>query len=275
VEQLQAELKGYRKRLSYNGGGVTGRPTPRGASRPSSIANNIGSNNNFQFDFPKFGGLPGSQIFTDSSQKDTQREQPASSRGNAVPYQVPGVIQRNSVGNISPKANPQQSEEVGISPATSAASIAPWPITTSLDGTAVEDLTGLFSPSILQNVSRSSSLDYISSKGQNLAAAQNSRRSTTSSNSQNSVPQLSSGSMSSINTSPSASSVSQHGPGSSCGTSPEPGSYSPTNGKTADSNLNTINEEHQVLGVNEGETTYYVELIMTFPLENKSRIGWI
>ena len=241
MEQLQAELKEYRKRLSYNGGGGTGRPTPLGASRPSSIANNIGSNNNFQFEFPKFGGLPGSQIFTDISPAHKD-----------VPYQVPGVVQRKSFGNVSPKANSQQREETGLSPAINGVPVAPWPSTASPDPTHAEDLTGLFSPSILQNVSRSSSLDYVGAKGSN-AAAQNSRRSTASSNSQISVPHLNGGSMSSITTSPSASSVSQHGPGSSCGTSPEPGSHSPTNGKNADSNLNTINEEGQIVGVNQGQ----------------------
>lgn len=252
---LQSELKDYRKRLSYNGGTAVGRPTPLGASRPSSIANNIGSNNNFQFEFPKFGGLPGSQIFTDSSlsQKDPHREQPSIPRGDAVPCQVPGVVQRKSFGNISPKTNTQQNEAASISPAMGGLPVAPWPVTASPDGNAVEDLTGLFSPSILQNVSRNSSLDYIGSKGSNVAGAPNGRQSTTSSNSQNSVPQLNGGSISSITTSPSASSVSQHGPGSSCGTSPEPGSYSPTNGRIADGNLNTINEEHQAVGSTEGK----------------------
>lgn len=255
MEQLQAELKGYRKRLSYNGGGATDRPTPLGASRPSSIANNIGSNNNFQFEFPKFGDLPGSQIFTKSSlpQKGPQREQPPIPRGNGVTHQVPGVIQRQSFGSVSPKGNPRQSEEAGMSPATGRVPVTTWPSNASPDVSTVEDLTGLFSPSILQNVSPSGSMDHVGSKGSNATVPLNSRSSTTSSNSQNSVPQLNGGSMRSITTSPSASSVSQHGPGSSCGTSPEPSSYSPTNGKTADSNLNTINEENQTVGISKGE----------------------
>jgi len=273
VEHLHSELKGYRKRLSYNGGGATGRPTSLGASRPSSIATNVGSSNNFQFEFPKFGGLPGSQIFNDSSlsQKNAQREGPPTPRDNAVPYQDPGVVQRKSFGSVSPKAN--LDEEAGVFPSMGVAPAAPWSSTTSTDGTAAEDMSGLLSPSVLQNVSRSSSLDYIGSKGTHVAAAQNSRRSTASSNSQNSVPQLNGGSVSSITTSPSASSVSQHGPGSSCGTSPEPGSYSPTNGKTADSNLNVIDEEHQDHGVNEGETTYRVELNVTSALEKPYWMG--
>ncbi|KAK5750188.1 DNA-binding transcription factor yap1 [Elasticomyces elasticus] len=67
VERLQVELREYRKRLSLNSASSTtakGSPplnaytgTGRSNSGPG------GNTGNFQFDFPKFGALPGSQIF--------------------------------------------------------------------------------------------------------------------------------------------------------------------------------------------------------------------
>ena len=257
VEQLQTELKGYRKRLSLNGGGAIGRPAPLGAIRPSSInANSASNNNNFQFEFPKFGGLPGSQIFTGGSltQRDPQKEQPTTSKASAAPYQVPGVVQRQPFGATSPKSSPQQSGTSNTSSAVSGAPVVSWTSSAIPNSNTVEDLTGLFSPSILQNVSRSNSLDHVCQKGSSMAGAQNSRRGTGSSTGQANVPQLTGGFVSSDSTSPSASSVSQHGPDSSCGTSPEPGSYSPVNGKTSDKNLNTINEEH-LAGNTQGNET--------------------
>jgi len=262
VEQLHAELQGYRKSLSLNGSGTSGRPAPLGAGRSSSIRDNLSSNNNFQFEFPKFGALPGSQLFTSNSlaKRDADKDPSITSKSVAVSYNVPGVVERNSFGSISPKTKLQQSGGVGKSLAITGGSVIPWSSSATSDSNGVEDLTGLFSPSILRNVTRTTSVDDISHNGSNNAAAYSSRRSTESSNGQNYVPQLTGGSMSSDSTSPSASSVSQHGPESSCGTSPEPCSHSPVNVKTGENGLNTINEEHLNKVNSEGEKSSYDEL---------------
>ncbi|KAF2212241.1 hypothetical protein CERZMDRAFT_111987 [Cercospora zeae-maydis SCOH1-5] len=63
VERLQRELREYRKRLSLNSGAVRSSPplNPMNSQQPSSSGTAYGAN--FQFDFPKFGALPGSQLF--------------------------------------------------------------------------------------------------------------------------------------------------------------------------------------------------------------------
>ncbi|KAF2676058.1 AP1-like transcription factor-like protein [Lentithecium fluviatile CBS 122367] len=61
VQRLQVELREYRKRLSLNSTGVNRSPPIVGGF--SSLLNNGGANaSNFQFDFPRFGGLPGAHI---------------------------------------------------------------------------------------------------------------------------------------------------------------------------------------------------------------------
>jgi AP-1-like factor len=57
VQRLQMELREYRKRLSLNSTGAS-RNAP--ATGFSSMLNT--NNSNFQFEFPRFGGLPGSQL---------------------------------------------------------------------------------------------------------------------------------------------------------------------------------------------------------------------
>jgi AP-1-like factor len=57
------------------------------------------------------------------------------------------------------------------------------------------------------------------------------------------TPQLNGGTSHDFSASPSASSVSQHGPGSSCATSPEPSHNSPGNTKPSENGLNKIDEE--------------------------------
>ncbi|KAF2837591.1 PAP1-domain-containing protein [Patellaria atrata CBS 101060] len=61
VERLQTELREYRKRLSLNASAVNRSPPSF-----SSFATGNGSANNFQFEFPKFGGLPTTQYFGSS-----------------------------------------------------------------------------------------------------------------------------------------------------------------------------------------------------------------
>lgn len=67
VERLQVELKEYRKRISWLSGG-------NGLSTMAAMSNmnsrNLASlnNNDFYFDFPKFGDLPGKHMFSNGAQ---------------------------------------------------------------------------------------------------------------------------------------------------------------------------------------------------------------
>ncbi|KAF1965708.1 PAP1-domain-containing protein [Bimuria novae-zelandiae CBS 107.79] len=63
VQRLQMELREYRKRLSLNSTGLSNNRSPSLVAPFSSMLNNGGStNSSFQFEFPRFGGLPGAHI---------------------------------------------------------------------------------------------------------------------------------------------------------------------------------------------------------------------
>ncbi|KAF1832234.1 PAP1-domain-containing protein [Decorospora gaudefroyi] len=61
VQRLQMELREYRKRLSLNSTGMSRSP-PLTSGFSSMLTNNSSGKNNFSFDFPRFGGLPGAQL---------------------------------------------------------------------------------------------------------------------------------------------------------------------------------------------------------------------
>jgi AP-1-like factor len=103
VERLQVELKEYRKRLSWvtSGSGLSPVNAIPGAYSKGMYGLN---NNDFMFDFPKFGDLPGSHLFTNaqaskSSQNKAKDNQTATPRGEA---HVPGVLNRNALNSSSP-----------------------------------------------------------------------------------------------------------------------------------------------------------------------------
>lgn len=112
VERLQVELKEYRKRLSWvtSGSGLSAmNAIPAVHSRGLYGGLN---NNDFLFDFPKFGDLPGSHIFNNgqsgkSALAKLKDNQAALLRNDA---HVPGVISRNALNGAStngtPSANP-------------------------------------------------------------------------------------------------------------------------------------------------------------------------
>lgn len=87
VERLQVELKEYRKRISWLSSG-------NGLSTISAMSNvnsrNLANlnNNDFHFDFPKFGDLPGKHMFSNSTQFKSKPKSP--STANVSPTaQVP------------------------------------------------------------------------------------------------------------------------------------------------------------------------------------------
>lgn len=91
VERLQTELREYRKRLSLNSGRTSGSPPVGGYS--SFLANMAANQNgntassNFQFEFPRFGGLPGAHIFNNGA-LGANGAKPDPARSNSTPNTV-------------------------------------------------------------------------------------------------------------------------------------------------------------------------------------------
>lgn len=225
VDRLNTELREYRKRLSLNGTGG-GRSPPSAAS--FSQSRNLNSNSyDIQFAFPKFGDLPGSNFMSNGSlakvgAPSRTAQQPASSV-------IPGVLrtQSSTSANADSKANPNGSFNV----ASPEPLVYPSPTNTAND---IEDLRGLFSPSIMESASRSNSSDYMT--------VQSNRKTSYPENmsGRNDVPARSS---LTFNASPSISSISNNGLDSSCGTTPEPSADSPDNRKGSEGELSTVRQE--------------------------------
>lgn len=92
VERMQVELKEYRKRLSWltRGNGISAMSAIPGAHSKNMQGLN---NNEFLFDFPKFGDLPGSHIFNNGQSNPNDAE---STPGRSIPS-VPGVLNRDAL----------------------------------------------------------------------------------------------------------------------------------------------------------------------------------
>jgi AP-1-like factor len=88
VERLQVELREYRKRLSWMSSGGSGLSAvstyPNAQSRGSSGL----QNNEFLFDFPKFGDLPGAHLFNGQNKEQSKNRDGA---------RAPGVLNRDSL----------------------------------------------------------------------------------------------------------------------------------------------------------------------------------
>ena len=278
VDRLQVELREYRKRLSLGTGSSASRGSPPltahtgpGRSNSGSSVNNS-NNNNFQFDFPKFGALPGSQMFNaqqgvshsvstgvvqrGSITPPSARQSPASNGLSNLPIQLPAQVQRvNSQGsqvgqhmsprNITPTANGSN----GNTPPSFNDSTMPsvgFSTTQNMHGFAStlpqmnsdNPFGDLFSPSLLKNANFSANNSYFDGTKQTASShnsfdASNGGESTAG---LNRVFQFNSGSTASDSASPSNSSSTQWNANanSSCGTSPEPSHDSPaTNGQNS------------------------------------------
>ncbi|KAF2024816.1 PAP1-domain-containing protein [Setomelanomma holmii] len=210
VQRLQMELREYRKRLSLNSSGLN--RTPPLASGFSSMLNN--SNNNFSFDFPRFGGLPGGQLLDNgplSKNKNASVSSNASGRHNSTGQGVIPVTQAN--GSLTGSPGP-----ISNSPATNGAQ-------------------------------RNNSLNGFFGFNSNGTSSNANRASTdSSSTAQSRVFQFNSGS-STHSDSPSSSTSPTGGQDSSCGTSPEPSHQSPSQPKDtiADGYVCHGNSEGEVL----------------------------
>lgn len=236
------ELREYRKRLSLNSN--ANRSTSLGHGLPPYLAGkSLGLNNpndvNFQFEFPKFGRLPGPSPTTSSSILNGSN---ISASPTSKSQQV-SPVDRNTVSPLN-----QTLQQFPVTNGSTAG------MNNSMDGGDMSSLSGLFSPSLLESVGKSPSFDFFgNTHGSN---GSNGSRSSTDSNGQ-----MSTGHNTSYS-SPSASSNSNHGPSSSCGTSPEPSMQSPIYGKASDPTLTTIGEENSNSTTGEGELTFCDKLNM-------------
>ena len=222
VERLQNELKEYRKRLSLNGNGINRSPP----SQPMSSRSNWDINNNFQFEFPKFGGLSSGRI---NSSKPVSTAGP---KDNAVVTESPKTL-------TSPSRSASQNN------------------LNNFQFNGIEELSGLFSPSILESASRSNSADYMSYGSNNTANNQHSKAdSIDGTGSFNSGANTNGGTSVCTTASPSASSVSQNGFNSSCGTSPEPSVNSPGTRKASEGAIVTANSDDGTRRKSEGEKAF-------------------
>lgn len=268
IDRLQGELKDYRKRLSLNGSSSRNSPPSSTYGGQTGIGSSaVNAQNNFQFDFPKFGTLPGSQMFPNGSQNGSANN---SQRGSVTPpvtnqspganvaygssvqqQQQPALNRANSSGNsLSPGSMQGNGSNTG-SPANSATqnntaanyNFAPYSTNDNMHGfaTTLPQMGGagndpfgdLFSPSILKTVSHSNNGYFSSNQQKSNVQSANNGGDSTAGIPDNRVFRFNSTSNTSDSASPSASSLSQWNANgtanSSCGTSPEPSHGSPLN----------------------------------------------
>ncbi|KAI1625395.1 fungal AP-1-like factor [Exophiala viscosa] len=244
VERLQVELKEYRKRLSWISSNGLNRSQPV-VTQP---ARNTG-NNDFSFEFPKFGDLPpmpATKLFGTST---AQKQQIATAkRAESLPTAASKSPNPSTNNRRSPSASQNQPARFGSlsqSPLSNGQAASSTSQTTQKEQHgSVDSLTGLFSPSILEASRHASMGGYFPQTTYN-ATTQNSRPSIENGVSSNPPGLYPNSSISNSNSdSPSSSTESQNHI-SSIGTSPEPSLNSPAN-KVNDLSLNPIQEENQI-----------------------------
>jgi AP-1-like transcription factor len=206
---MTGELNEYKQKVT-----VMGNSRPYGNQKPVGFGyaaiNNL-SDVNFQFEFPKFGMLPGPPIRQSSRSSSSQSPQAAVSQSNPVsPFSNGNNLQsRESRSPFSMNADSPLDKQ-------------------TKDDLAV--LSGIFSPPLTANTIASASRNSLDSGHYSVGATATS--------------------------SPSASSISNMGPSSSCGTSPEPFTQSPMGFKPVDT-LTTIGEEQPSLSSDSQSTSQF------------------
>ncbi|MCJ1282355.1 DNA-binding transcription factor yap1 [Xylographa opegraphella] len=209
VDRLQTEVKEYRKRLAMNPNAANRSP-PQIMGQSMTSKSNWDINNNFHFEFPMFGNAADKGDAGFLSGNPARR---STTNTNGLNLSLTPNLTHSS-SNMSPKSNTGQS------------GTASQPKNGSLSGGSVDALSDIFSPSILQAVNRSTSTDYMGfakNQRQNSDNAERTRAST-----------------SSNGASPSASSMSHNGIGSSCVTTPETFAESPEQRKASEAAFSSI-----------------------------------
>lgn len=257
VERLQVELREYRKRLSLNAGsGANRSPPSTGYGQTRSNSNPSAYGNGFNFDFPKFGALPGSQMF--GNQNSSGASASSNTRPNAEHSPTNGFVGMPS--QTTQNGSRQNSTGPSMSPASLTGTSNGSPAQTTMFDTTTfatystndnmhgfastlpqmnagsDAFADLFSPGLLKSAGGS---NYFTSESTGGIAPANSNNLADVNGGDNTaglnrVFQFNSGSNGSDSASPSASSASQWNgnANSSCGTSPEPSHGSPANKAT-------------------------------------------
>ncbi|KAF2172906.1 hypothetical protein M409DRAFT_49418 [Zasmidium cellare ATCC 36951] len=266
VERLQVELREYRKRLSLNSG-VSRSPPLSATGQHRSNSNPSSYGGNFQFDFPKFGALPGSQIFGNQSNANgvvtrdsaTPPTQSPTTNGSLGQQTQSQNSRQNSLGrSLSPTSGNASNADSPAQAAHLNSNFAAYSTNNNMHGFAstLPQMNGagdpfgdLFSPSILKSASVDGYFPDPQSGDSPSNQLQNGDAGGDSTSGLNRVFQFNGGSNASDSTSPSASSSSQwngNGANSSCGTSPEPSHGSPANKeKPSESFCEKINPKRQ------------------------------
>lgn len=241
VQRLQVELREYRKRLSWvsSGNGIS--PSVGSVANGANSRGQSGLNNNdFNFEFPKFGDLPGAHIFNNGSLTAARNNnKPQTSPNSATDYRNPKPI-----GSTSTEARQTpQSNNFGSgtsSPAT--------------NGKQYDELTGRKQRG--NNALNADNLNGFLGNSSRSTVAQPADTAGADKTNNSGFRSHGYGTSTVSNTdSPSASSESHQTHVSSMGTSPEPSLNSPT-GKQNELGLNTINEENAGHGSIEGEKSF-------------------
>lgn len=244
VDRLQVELREYRKRLSWisSGNGVS--PSLGSLANGANSRSKSGLNNNdFNFEFPKFGDLPGAHIFNNGS-LTAGRNNNQPQRSQTSPNSTTNYRNGRPVGSSSNEARQTvQPTNLGSgtnSPVTNGKSYDELGARKSRGNNALnaDNLSGIMGNSSNTSLSspRNSASQPADTAGMDKA------------NSYGSRSQGYGTSTVSNTDSPSASSESQQTHMSSIGTSPEPSFNSPSTGKPNELGLNTINEEKGGVG---------------------------
>jgi len=109
VQRLQMELREYRKRLSLNSTGIN-RTAPTGGF--SSMLTN--TNSSFQFEFPRFGGLPGSQLLDNGPLSKPKAASVSTTRPAVQTFSPSNTanasLVQSPVSGFSPAANSTRSD---------------------------------------------------------------------------------------------------------------------------------------------------------------------
>ena len=236
---MSAELKEYRKRMSLN-------TTAAGYSPPPSAtqSQSYGNGSDFQFNFPKFGDLPGSFMSNGSITKTTSPTQMGQRSASTSSSASPGIVRKQSSGasieRSPPGFNGMFSTPLGPSRPNQVSN-------NGFNNKNYDDLNGLFTPSVLENASRSNSGDYLSYATSKDASAPGMPKqdSVSSVNGNAQTSNLQRNSSASITGSP-TSSMSHGALDSSCGTTPESSADYHDNRKSSEAGLDTTTEEGNV-----------------------------
>ena len=230
---MSVELKEYRKRMSLNTT-AAGYSPPPSATQSHSYANG----NDFQFNFPKFGDLPGSFLSNGSITKTTSPTQTSQRSASASSTTPPVVLRKESSGASGVRSQPSLN---GMYPTPLGQSRPNQVSNNGLNNyNNYDSFDGLFDPSVLE----SAKTDYLNYTTNQTASTPSTvqQGSVSSFNGYSQKPSLQTNSSTSIIGSP-TSSTSHGALDSSCGTTPESSADSPDNRKSSEGGHETVNEE--------------------------------